>query len=938
MFWGVASPAEQAPTTLAVLNFVNRNPGDGWDWLEKGLADMLITDLQASGKFQVVDRERTQFALEEMALAERGLVDPQTAQRLGKVLGVEWVAFGTYFREEGNIEIECHIVETATQRLRRVEWVRGPDRAVLELEKELALKVVENLGLALSEEERVSLLRMPTRSVDAAARFYDGLDCYDRTENTKAFVEFRGALRQDPDYVQARYWLARVYENLGEQGHAAVELGRLVKARERLSPRLYYTVVFALGHMLELEGRRAEAVQVYGEAADYFLARFDAVGRITAGLEEYAVLRLRARADSVMVEEYRRTGRLVSPPHGVITLSVESPVYGDDLSTYKRFWDAMCFSSFEFHTRFWPEYAKLVEFVSNGVPEESYVACYPSDRCSNEWSEEYVFRAEEGYLIDAVTVELTGMAHPPVEDTALGLNKFQAKFGCFIKNFVETYDFTPFEYQYGFHDTAKTTRTMVVTLPRPQEAVRGRVYLWNATLFDWKVKAQLSPKPVPAQVGIGTVSVTSAPSGVYVYLDGQALGRTPVVNGTVSPGSHEVTAELAWFAYRVDKPTGEVYTVAADYSAPPQTVEIAAGETVEVFFPMQEQVRDERGGAPLKEVEWRRAVTSPRSLSVEGLNLFQDQRGTFWLVWAWGARYPQQEEEEDYDLWISSSRDGMTWGQPRKLALSTPAEDTAPQMLQTEDGRYWLAWIRDRDVCVSSSSDTLSWTRPTLAMGGVSRMFVYKATGGGLQIVGGSDGEVLKAVTSADGTRWSAPTPVASWAAQFDFVFRDWWLARDATGTFYLMWCACPTPDHTRLIFLARSRAGDGLSWSEGAIKTALDRGIPLHGETFSSPVTGTGDPLLLIDRDGLYHVLSRSNGVYHSTSRDGQEWTPWQRIGTNAPETCFTRLHSAIQDRRGAFWLAMTTWELVPGEPQEKLGSIWVAVVDRFDQWGGIP
>ena len=28
--------ADAGPTTLAVLNFTNRNPGDGWDWLEKG--------------------------------------------------------------------------------------------------------------------------------------------------------------------------------------------------------------------------------------------------------------------------------------------------------------------------------------------------------------------------------------------------------------------------------------------------------------------------------------------------------------------------------------------------------------------------------------------------------------------------------------------------------------------------------------------------------------------------------------------------------------------------------------------------------------------------------------------------------------------------------------------------------------------------------------
>ena len=67
----LAAPAwgsEQAHTRVAVLNFTNRNPGDGWDWLEKGLADMLITDLSASSRLRVVERERMQLLFEELEL------------------------------------------------------------------------------------------------------------------------------------------------------------------------------------------------------------------------------------------------------------------------------------------------------------------------------------------------------------------------------------------------------------------------------------------------------------------------------------------------------------------------------------------------------------------------------------------------------------------------------------------------------------------------------------------------------------------------------------------------------------------------------------------------------------------------------------------------------------------------------------------------------
>ena len=52
-----AARGEEA-STIAVVNFINRNAPDDWDWLEKGFADLLITDLARSDRLTVVERER----------------------------------------------------------------------------------------------------------------------------------------------------------------------------------------------------------------------------------------------------------------------------------------------------------------------------------------------------------------------------------------------------------------------------------------------------------------------------------------------------------------------------------------------------------------------------------------------------------------------------------------------------------------------------------------------------------------------------------------------------------------------------------------------------------------------------------------------------------------------------------------------------------------
>ncbi len=94
---GSARPADSPSiTTLTIMNFTNRSPTGEWQWLSKGLADMLITDLSQAGELQVVERERMQKLFEEMALSTTGLIDEATATSFGKVAKVDKALFGSF--------------------------------------------------------------------------------------------------------------------------------------------------------------------------------------------------------------------------------------------------------------------------------------------------------------------------------------------------------------------------------------------------------------------------------------------------------------------------------------------------------------------------------------------------------------------------------------------------------------------------------------------------------------------------------------------------------------------------------------------------------------------------------------------------------------------------------------------------------------------------
>lgn len=90
--WALA----QAKPRVAVIEFKNKAEGYSWSWYNCGRAaqDMLVTELVKSGKFRVIEREQLATILQEKNLSLSGDVDPKTAVKIGKLLGVEYLIAG----------------------------------------------------------------------------------------------------------------------------------------------------------------------------------------------------------------------------------------------------------------------------------------------------------------------------------------------------------------------------------------------------------------------------------------------------------------------------------------------------------------------------------------------------------------------------------------------------------------------------------------------------------------------------------------------------------------------------------------------------------------------------------------------------------------------------------------------------------------------------
>lgn len=101
----LSSAASAEKPRIAVLEF--KNKADNQWWYHGGAQaaqDVFVTELFKSGKFRVVDREQLDAMMQEKGLTQSGDIDPKTAMKLGKILGVNYLLTGAV-TEYGNTDV-----------------------------------------------------------------------------------------------------------------------------------------------------------------------------------------------------------------------------------------------------------------------------------------------------------------------------------------------------------------------------------------------------------------------------------------------------------------------------------------------------------------------------------------------------------------------------------------------------------------------------------------------------------------------------------------------------------------------------------------------------------------------------------------------------------------------------------------------------------------
>jgi len=223
-----AQPAQ--PRNIGVFPFLFRGNSE-YQPLGAALAEMLTTDLAQTDRLTILERARIQFMMDELRLAESGLVDTTTAARLGRMLGAGRLVQGSIDEAAGQLRLDALVVALAGLRDTAQAPVRqqGPLDQLFELEKQLALALYAQLGVQLTVAERERVLLRHTDNVQALLAFGFGLDADRASRWAEAAGHFERALRFDGRFELARNWLEQAQLRAEASAEDDDELDRLAE-------------------------------------------------------------------------------------------------------------------------------------------------------------------------------------------------------------------------------------------------------------------------------------------------------------------------------------------------------------------------------------------------------------------------------------------------------------------------------------------------------------------------------------------------------------------------------------------------------------------------------------------------------------------------------------------------------------------------------------
>jgi tetratricopeptide (TPR) repeat protein len=243
--------APKIENSIAIISFENQTGDPGYDYLQKAIPNLLISDLEQTGGFYVATWERMHDLLDQMGQKGVDIIDRDLGFEICRREGIESIVTGSFVKAGDTFVTDVKVLDVETKKMLKSATSRGTgENSILDTQiDELGREISLGLGIARQELEATPLpiSELTTTSMEAYKYYLQGKEEIQNLDVLRAQQSLEKSVELDPQFAMAYLYLGETYFELGNLDAAleAYKTAKLHSEKTTEKERLHIEVIFA---------------------------------------------------------------------------------------------------------------------------------------------------------------------------------------------------------------------------------------------------------------------------------------------------------------------------------------------------------------------------------------------------------------------------------------------------------------------------------------------------------------------------------------------------------------------------------------------------------------------------------------------------------------------------------------------------------------------